>query len=1055
MALANWWPSSAAINDCIKPEAESAEECLLLAVHQTMDLTKKATQEGTEEAVTEQDLLNYFLTDDMPTGTLILPLSGPSGYGKSHLIRWLHAQIRRRPEARRAHVIRVPKSASLRSVVKQIVEALDPEQSPEIFKAFNQAIPDFQPRAAANRLRAELQNVLEERFRQLRLQYSPDSADSQAQLTDLHHLKYLPGLLGDVVFTDRLLGPEGEASDEAPLIRLVRRATGARTESGPLDDSLPQFEAGDLEMPIGLVNQASAKVKNYYLTTIDGVNADGRARAVKILNDAVDTAVGNSFNLNAKGGYSLQDVILDIRKQLFKDGKELILLVEDFAALTGIQEVLFNICIQEAIRDGEQELCFMRTAIAVTEGYLDKWETIRTRAKYEWAIRPTDERDEVVVSRAVDLVGSYLNASRHGVAELRRMFSTVDDENVDAGSWLTEFSDEEDRTSIISGFGYSSRHFALFPFNKMAIAAFCDRYLKVGGRLSFNPRAVINYILRPLLLDQRAAFDSGSFPAAVTVATPSAAVAEFVSKQRTLTNVQKEQYKSLLANWGGNPVSDDGLHVLKASLMDAFRLKPLDAIVNQRDDSDLMPDDGDKKGKGDVEFDHEKRPPVVQEDPKIVEWKRRLEAWRGGVELDQQSASTIRTACSKLVDSLTNWTLSSLSGSDVKNLSSRAFLIPNARGNNTENPIVVRIAETSEDPDGFLFKSLLAIVRWSQKGYQWNYPEADEDSVYAFQLGQRLSSDYLSKVRAVADAALATVLPALAMQSHVLGLATVRKDSTGTESIETCLAHILTPATEAPTTLFGTGWASLRRDCFTHRKGLMEQLFRRAMYFQGDTGKTPLALDVTRIWELMREQDVYAIGLQTKELDREKGLDKELVAHVRQLASTLRPLSTQFYAELRKWGAEMDELLGEDTNKVELYAELRAICSDALRIGVWPDNVDRDSIREVVKQFNACPLAEIRNLYGDAERAQTEAARMAVLGRVDPKALQDTSVLMSSISRFVASMSDLVEMKRKALTGLDKRPVIDELLQELDAVASDVAVLSAVDVEHGRQGGGL
>lgn len=1053
MALANWWPSSTAINDCIKPEAESADECLLLAVHQSMDLTKKATLERAEEAATEQDLLSYFLTDELPTGTLILPLSGPSGYGKSHLIRWIHAQLKRRPEAKRAHIIRVPKSASLRSVVKQIVEALDPERSPEIYNAFNQAIPDFQPRAAANRLRAELQNVLEERFRQLRLQYSPDSADSQKQLTDLHHLKNLPGLLGDAVFTDRLLGKEGEASDHAPLIRLVRRATGAKAADGTVNDSLPQFEPDDLDMPIGEVSQASVRVKNYYLTTIDGANVEGRTRAVRILNEAVDSAVGNSFNLSATGGYSLQDVILDIRKQLFKDGKELILLVEDFAALTGIQEVLFNICIQEAIRDGKQELCFMRTAIAVTEGYLDKWETIRTRAKYEWAIRPKDERDEVVVSRAVDLVGNYLNASRHGIGQLRRMFSTVDDENVDSSSWLTPFSDEGDETSIISGFGYSSRSYALFPFNKEAIAAFCDRYLKIGGRLSFNPRAIINYILRPLLLDQRAAFDNGSFPAAVNVTTASAAVAEFVTKQRTLTSPQREQYRSLLANWGGNPVSDDGLHVLKASVLEAFNLKPLDAILSKPGNRDLRPAEDNRKDRGGDELQQDKDSAVAQEDPKITDWKKRLQAWRGGVELDQQSALVIRTACARLVDALTNWPLSSLSGSDVKNLSPKAFQIPSARGNQ-EHPVVVRIAETSEDPDGFLFKSLIAIVRWSQRDYQWNYPEADEDSVYALQLGQRLASDYLSQARAIGDSALTTVLPALAMQSHALGLVTVKKDSIGTESIETFFAQILTPAVDAPITLLGTGWALLRRDCFTHRKGLMEQFFRRAMYFQGDTGRTPLALDVTRIWELMRERDLYEIGLQTKDLDREKGLDKELVLHIKQLASSLRPLSVQFYAELRKWGADMTELLGEDTNKAELYADLRAVYSNAIRIGEWPENFDQSNIKEILKQFNACPLVEIRSLYVDAERAQTEAARMTVLGRVNPKELQDTAAVMSTISRFVSNLNGLVETRRKVLMGLDKKPVIDELLQELDAIASDMSKLNAVDVELARQGVG-
>jgi hypothetical protein len=226
------------------------------------------------------------------------------------------------------------------------------------------------------------------------------------------------------------------------------------------------------------------------------------------------------------------------------------------------------------------------------------------------------------------------------------------------------------------------------------------------------------------------------------------------------------------------------------------------------------------------------------------------------------------------------------------------------------------------------------------------------------------------------------------------------------------------------------------------------------MYFQGETGRTPLALDVTRIWELMGDRDLYAVGLQTTDLDRGKGLDKELVSHVRQLASSLGPLSVQFYTELCKWGIDMTELLGEDTNKAELYGELRAIYSNAKRIGVWPENVDQSSVGEILKQFNACPLAEIRSLYMDAEKAQTEAARMAVLGRVDPKELQDTAVVMSTIARFISNMNGLVEARRNALTGLDKKPVIDDLLEELDAIASNMAMLNVVDAEVVRQGVG-
>jgi hypothetical protein len=67
----------------------------------------------------------------------------------------------------------------------------------------------------------------------------------------------------------------------------------------------------------------------------------------------VDEATRHLFQLHdALGGMTLQDVILEIRRRLLEEGKDLVVLVEDFAALTGIQETLLKVLIQEGVREG-------------------------------------------------------------------------------------------------------------------------------------------------------------------------------------------------------------------------------------------------------------------------------------------------------------------------------------------------------------------------------------------------------------------------------------------------------------------------------------------------------------------------------------------------------------------------------------------------------------------------------------------------------------------------------------------------------------------------------
>jgi hypothetical protein len=90
------------------------------------------------------------------------------------------------------------------------------------------------------------------------------------------------------------------------------------------------------------------------------------------------------------------------------------LLIEDFAALAGIQEVLLNVCIQEGEYAGRQVRATMRTAVAITDRYLAYRDTILTRAQREWVVGGLPQTDEQLKQGVVDMVGSYLNAARWG-----------------------------------------------------------------------------------------------------------------------------------------------------------------------------------------------------------------------------------------------------------------------------------------------------------------------------------------------------------------------------------------------------------------------------------------------------------------------------------------------------------------------------------------------------------------------------------------------------------------------------------------------------------------
>ena len=80
MKLSNYWPTTAEVDACIKNEAETAAEAVLLAVHRKVDFVVELS--GHQSEKNEDHLLKEFLTPNVPSGALIMPILGASGIGK-------------------------------------------------------------------------------------------------------------------------------------------------------------------------------------------------------------------------------------------------------------------------------------------------------------------------------------------------------------------------------------------------------------------------------------------------------------------------------------------------------------------------------------------------------------------------------------------------------------------------------------------------------------------------------------------------------------------------------------------------------------------------------------------------------------------------------------------------------------------------------------------------------------------------------------------------------------------------------------------------------------
>lgn len=513
MNLINYWPSSEHISQCIRTEAEELAEHVLLAVHEPMQLLRVGN--GAEQQCTEADLLAHFLEVERP-----IPLVGRSGVGKSHLIRWLEAQLKLQSVSANWHIVRIPKNASLRQVLVILLAGLEGEE----FESARQRI-----RSVGEMLRTEevadlLLTFMSQQLQRLnakvaeRIRYHRESQQASQQLPAEERDRWrninahtTPGcglseLITDPNFKRSLL------DSKHCIYQFASRLTQGATDQ-ELSRNDYQIRAEDLDFSFNL-DDLSQSARQYVSRAQLNTNRQAQEVAAGVLNEVLGESTRTAFrHLFSFNGGSFLDLFKDIRRTLKQQGRTLVVLVEDMAAISAIEDVLIDSLLEEAVRDEKQELCTLRSAIAVTDGYqgyLRRQDTIKTRAQYEWLIRDHGQSREQTQERIVDFCGRYLNAARHGSGKLKTSWL----ERSTEVSWPLIWEDPEGPPEELQAFGNSPSGVPLFPFNRNAINALADHYCSNDEELKFNPRQVLNQIVLRVLRDHRQACQEHRFPPA-------------------------------------------------------------------------------------------------------------------------------------------------------------------------------------------------------------------------------------------------------------------------------------------------------------------------------------------------------------------------------------------------------------------------------------------------------------------------------------------------------------------------------------------------------------
>lgn len=942
-ALERYWPTSAHATECLPTEAETVDDALLLAVHAPTLLLRRAAQSGLEESADEVALLNELMRPVTDGSAVVVAITGASGVGKSHMVRWLGAQLERHPRRDDLVVVSIPKGVSLRGVVELILKPLVSAEYEVLKRELARASEALTPSIAAELLAAALGEGLKE-YRERTVELAKGSSAENVALR--------PHVAVAEHARNLILAPEAR---ELWLGKVLLRIVGASL-GGTNNPSDRQFCAEDLEPPEEAVGYELPHRVQTALAFLGNANGRYRSTAANILQEVLDSALRTVFRITeALQQKSIPEVIDDIRRQLLKENKELVLLIEDLSVLSGIQQPLLDIMVIESNEHGRRVRAPIRTAVAVTDGFLAGRQTVLTRASEQWVVPSEGLSERAIVSKLVELTGRYLNAARWGVEYLQQEFARGARHGADLYAWVPRFEEplDTDAAERLDAFGRSQQGYPLFPFNELAIRGLAETALKLGSVWTYNPRAFINQVLRKTLAE-RPAFLDGAFP------PPGFKSPRLVAEVRT--DLQRKGYSPVLSQklevalhfWAGSPISLASGAAVPKPVFEAFSLPwPFDAANSPVRPSAAAP----TQIKPPINAEPSTAPvdlasltsavdpiPVA---PDISAYAEALEAWTPNNRLPNTHARDTRGLIQTALESRLDLGNLCLKGQKIDY---RWFwLPPMITANNPNKGLVIQVALPDEPIPPGVLAGLKALARWEKNAKSWCYANAETDYAAADALLDSLECQVLQALAVEAERDAGMMARTLHIQSLLLGLST--RGQPDNPSFKELFApgpdeSMLLASTVTPSIVRSLEIRSKATICRTEIQDRMRQLIG---CFQG-AGNKLMGIDIDRLkraWKTeLPQRWVPGLsssgGLSVEALDVLERVSTEklpaLVNNLQGAVQSLLPIASAAFES--------------DHARVASRDEMRLLVQEVLQLSVWPSGVSESEIRAVIDRLS-------------------------------------------------------------------------------------------------------
>lgn len=992
-----WEPST--VRQVINPFAEHIPDSLFQAVHSDWALqvtppVGERYQDVDAAAWTQMEpseFLADFLREDRPHA--LAAILGETGSGKSHLVHWMRLHLRE--DARRMVLVVRKSGTSLRAIVREIIGKLPVDQQRSFLDTFNAAGDGTMTPEGRRR---ELLHHLGQAIRE-------DTPASNTDELGEALIDALPNLLQDPYMQQEHFLRDGKVAAE------IVDHIFEQSQADDRPDRRRIFTTEDLLLG-GRDYLNATRLAQHAIQLIEA-DPENRPAAVEVINRNLDKAVARTLSFS---GDRVEELMAQLRTYLKSQGRELVLLVEEFARLQGIDRALLQaITTQGDSGQGGTGQCRMRTAIAVTPGFFESVaDTAYRRTTHIVDMNRSAGHSGGKTPTAASVASfsaRYLNAVRLGREAIKRWSeAAVPGEGAPSRCAHCTFVTECHATfGQVDGYG-------LYPFTERALWIGAERVDRSGSQ-RMNPRTIQNDLLVEVLDTFGPTLAAGEYP-------PPRLLEKLGGVKRLPLGAEtelKRQNPHLAGRWMAMLELYDGtgrVLNLATPLLDAFSLQ----TITEAGETTSAPTVAPPSPIG---------APVPG--PVVTAEDLAIQAWIRGSGLDATVAQKLRDLVFSAVSESIDW---DILGQSRTSSPSKAFQkrgISFAR-QNTQVATYVQVRLEIE-ADARTGQALQGLLRASKEGFRWQFEGADRalavflDCVESWTEQVALQIQTLSAPNE-AWSQVGAALHLLSVGAAIGGRA--KPDANVGDLIDAVFSNWPDEPAASASEMRAVYTKLLRR-----REELVDIARSQASSLKG--GRAGAMLDPRRVLGPIRQlrRAKWRLGLKPPEGDTSM-----LAKLYSEVAEALPAAATAERSQRLKWLQEMQEAFGEGASRNSIVSALGAALKAALEAGVGAQNSTR-------------PLQEALDVFQTVQFDATVVAVQALAAEDDPlaslpdygrgraNAVSGGTALRASAQQFLDAVERSLQSfgdDQNSRTGeVSKR--IAELDEALENIVDDLAAM--------------